>query len=60
MQQVLRFSALATGAAWVTASVTSLACTRLSQRIVTRILGQGFQRALWVCGLTGLAAIPVA
>ena len=36
MQQVLGFSALATGAAWVAASVTSLACAGLSQRIVTR------------------------
>jgi EmrB/QacA subfamily drug resistance transporter len=38
MQQVLGFSALATGAAWMTASVTSLAFafTGLSQRIVTR------------------------
>ncbi len=30
------FSALATGAAWMTASVTSLACAGLSQRLVTR------------------------
>jgi EmrB/QacA subfamily drug resistance transporter len=36
MQQVLGFSALATGAAWMTASVTSLACANLSQKIVTR------------------------
>jgi EmrB/QacA subfamily drug resistance transporter len=36
MQQVLGFSALATGAAWMTASVTSLACAGLSQRLVTR------------------------
>jgi EmrB/QacA subfamily drug resistance transporter len=38
MQQVLGFSALATGAAWMTASVTSfaLACTGISQRMVTR------------------------
>ena len=38
MQQVLGFSALATGAAWMTASVTSLslALTGLSQRLVTR------------------------
>jgi EmrB/QacA subfamily drug resistance transporter len=36
MQQVLGFSALATGAAWMTASVTSLACAGLSQKIVTR------------------------
>lgn len=36
MQQVLGFSALATGAAWMTASVTSLACANFSQKIVTR------------------------
>jgi EmrB/QacA subfamily drug resistance transporter len=36
MQQVLGFSALATGAAWMTASVTSLAFAGLSQRVVTR------------------------
>jgi MFS family permease len=36
MQQVLGFSALATGAAWMTASVTSLAFAGLSQRAVTR------------------------
>jgi EmrB/QacA subfamily drug resistance transporter len=36
MQQVLRFSALAAGAAWMTASLTSLACAGLSQKIVTR------------------------
>jgi EmrB/QacA subfamily drug resistance transporter len=36
MQQVLGFSALATGAAWMTASVTSLACAGLSQRLVTK------------------------
>jgi EmrB/QacA subfamily drug resistance transporter len=36
MQQVLGFSAVATGAAWMTASVTSLAFAGLSQRLVTR------------------------
>jgi EmrB/QacA subfamily drug resistance transporter len=36
MQQVLDFSALVTGAAWMTASVTSLACAGLSQRLVTK------------------------
>jgi EmrB/QacA subfamily drug resistance transporter len=35
MQQVLGFSALATGAAWMTASVASLAFAGLSQRVVT-------------------------
>jgi MFS family permease len=82
MQQVLGFSALATGAAWMTASVTSLAFAGLSQKIVTRtsaktvmpfgmtLIGGGMlwaaqappsgSLALWVCGLTGLAAVPVA
>jgi EmrB/QacA subfamily drug resistance transporter len=36
MQQVLGFSALATGAAWMTASVPSLAFAGLSQKLVTR------------------------
>jgi len=36
MQQVLRFTALDTGAAWMTASVPSLACSGLSQKIVTK------------------------
>jgi EmrB/QacA subfamily drug resistance transporter len=36
MQQVLGFSALATGAAWMTASVTSLAFAAISQKIVTK------------------------
>jgi EmrB/QacA subfamily drug resistance transporter len=36
MQQVLGFSALATGAAWMTASVTSFAFAGVSQKIVTR------------------------
>ena len=36
MQQVLGFSGLATGAAWMTASVTSLVSPALSQRLVTK------------------------
>jgi EmrB/QacA subfamily drug resistance transporter len=36
MQQVLGFSAIATGAAWMTASVTSLAFAGLSQKLVTK------------------------
>lgn len=36
MQQVLGFSAIATGAAWMTASVTSLVFAGPSQRLVTR------------------------
>jgi hypothetical protein len=36
MQQVLGFSALTTGTAWMTASVTSLAFAGLSQKVVTK------------------------
>jgi EmrB/QacA subfamily drug resistance transporter len=48
MQQVLGFSALATGAAWMTASVTSLAFAGLSQKIVTRTS----PKAVMVLGMT--------
>jgi len=37
MQQVLGYSALQTGLAWATASVTSLALAGISQKLVTRI-----------------------
>jgi EmrB/QacA subfamily drug resistance transporter len=36
MQQVLGYSALKTGVAWLTASVTSMACAGLSQKLVTK------------------------
>jgi EmrB/QacA subfamily drug resistance transporter len=36
MQQVLGYSALKTGAAWLTASVTSIACAGISQKLVTK------------------------
>ncbi|HEY2240666.1 MAG TPA: MFS transporter [Streptosporangiaceae bacterium] len=52
MQQVLGFSALATGAAWMTASVTSLACANLSQRLVTRTSPQ----AVMALGMTLIGA----
>ena len=52
MQQVLGFSALATGAAWMTASATSLACAGLSQRIVTKTS----PRAVMACGMTLIGA----
>ena len=52
MQQVLRFSALATGAAWMTASVTSLACSGLSQRLVTRTS----PKAVMVAGMALIGA----
>src|SRR2546430_16891025 len=37
MQQVLRYSALQTGLAWLAASVTSVALAGLSQALVTRV-----------------------
>ncbi len=52
MQQVLGFSALATGAAWMTASVTSLACANLSQKIVTRTS----PKAVMAIGMTLIGA----
>jgi EmrB/QacA subfamily drug resistance transporter len=52
MQQVLGFSALATGAAWMTASVTSLACAGVSQKLVTRTS----PRAVMTAGLTLIGA----
>jgi EmrB/QacA subfamily drug resistance transporter len=62
MQQVLGFSALATGAAWMTASMTSLACSGLSQRIVTRTsprLVMAFGMALIGAGTLWAAQAPV-
>jgi hypothetical protein len=52
MQQVLGFSALATGAAWMTASVTSLACGGLSQKLVTRTSA----KAVMAVGMTLIGA----
>jgi EmrB/QacA subfamily drug resistance transporter len=52
MQQVLGFSALATGAAWMTASVTSLACANFSQKIVTRTS----PKAVMAAGMTLIGA----
>jgi EmrB/QacA subfamily drug resistance transporter len=52
MQQVLGFSALATGAAWMTASVTSLACANLSQKLVTRTS----PKAVMAVGMTLIGA----
>src|SRR2546430_12892522 len=37
MQQVLRYSALQTGLAWLAASITSVALAGLSQALVTRV-----------------------
>ncbi len=61
MQQVLRFSALATGAAWMTASVTSLAFAGLSQKIVTRTSARAvmaFGMALIGAGMLWAAQAP--
>jgi EmrB/QacA subfamily drug resistance transporter len=52
MQQVLGFSALATGAAWMTASVTSLAFAGLSQKVVTKTS----PRAVMALGMTLIGA----
>jgi EmrB/QacA subfamily drug resistance transporter len=52
MQQVLGFSALTTGAAWMTASATSLACSGLAQRLVTRTS----PKAVMTVGLTLIGA----
>jgi EmrB/QacA subfamily drug resistance transporter len=61
MQQVLGFSALATGAAWMTASVTSLAFAGLSQKIVTRTSPKSvmaFGMALIGAGMLWAAQAP--
>jgi MFS family permease len=63
MQQVLGFSALATGAAWMTASVTSLAFafTGIAQRAVTRTsprLVMVFGMALIGAGILWAAQAP--
>ena len=52
MQQVLGYSALAAGAAWMTASVTSLAFGGVSQRMVTRTSPSSVMTA----GMTLIAA----
>jgi EmrB/QacA subfamily drug resistance transporter len=52
MQQVLGFSALATGAAWMTASVTSLACAGFSQKLVTKTS----PKAVMTVGMTLIGA----
>src|ERR671931_1473 len=54
MQQVLHYSALQTGLAWLATSVTSVVLSGVSQALITR----GFQQALWVLGGIGLLGIP--
>jgi EmrB/QacA subfamily drug resistance transporter len=62
MQQVLRYSALQTGLAWLGASVTSVALAGLSQALVTRIsakLVMAFGMALIGGGILWTTAAPV-
>ena len=61
MQQVLGFSALKTGVAWLTASVTSVAFAGLSQMLVTKIsakLVMTFGMALIGSGILWTTQIP--
>jgi hypothetical protein len=52
MQQVLHYSALQTGAAWLAASLTSIALAGLSQRLVTR----GGAKVVLAVGMTLIGA----
>jgi MFS family permease len=61
MQQVLGFSALKTGVAWLTASVTSVAFAGLSQLLVTKTsakLVMAFGMALIGAGILWTTQIP--
>ncbi|MCU1488840.1 MAG: major facilitator superfamily 1 [Acidimicrobiaceae bacterium] len=61
MQQVLGFSALATGAAWMTASVTSLAFAGPSQKLVTKTSSKAimaFGMVLIAAGILWAAQAP--
>jgi hypothetical protein len=60
MQQVLRYSALHTGAAWLAASVTSIALCGVSRRLITRstALTGGLHQTFWVLGAIALIAPP--
>jgi EmrB/QacA subfamily drug resistance transporter len=62
MQQVLGYSALQTGLAWLAASVTSVALAGLSQALVTRVsakLVMAFGMALIGGGIIWTTAAPV-
>jgi EmrB/QacA subfamily drug resistance transporter len=62
MQQVLGFSALKTGLAWLTASITSVAFAGLSQMLVTKIsakLVMAFGMALIGGGVLWATQVPV-
>ena len=61
MQQVLGYSALKTGAAWMAASLTSLAFAGLSQKLVTRTsakLVMCFGMALVAAGILWATQVP--
>src|SRR5438128_408237 len=65
MQQVLRYSALQTGLAWLAVAIAStVAATHFKTLIhsgsaAPAALTGGFQWAFWVCGAIGLAAVPI-
>ena len=62
MQQVLRYSALQTGLAWLAASVTSVALAGLSQALVTRVsakLVMGLGMGLIGGGILWTTAAPL-
>jgi len=62
MQQVLRYSALQTGLAWLAASVTSVALAGLSQALATRVsarLVMAFGMSLIGGGILWATAAPV-
>jgi EmrB/QacA subfamily drug resistance transporter len=62
MQQVLHYSALQTGTAWLTATITSVALAGLSQKLVTRISAgpvMALGMALIAGGIVWAAQVPV-
>jgi EmrB/QacA subfamily drug resistance transporter len=62
MQQVLHYSALQTGVAWLAASLTSIALAGLSQLIVTRIgpkVVMAFGMTLIAAGVIWATQVPV-
>ena len=62
MQQVLRYSALQTGLAWLAASITSVALAGLSQALVTRVSAKfvmAVGMALIGAGILWATAAPV-
>ena len=65
MQQVLHYSALQAGIAWLAASITSVALAGLSQLLVTRIsagpvmaLGLALMALPWACAAPPARASP--